>query len=275
MSTNTAAAYWSNHAGYAMNWYQFCAPYINERITGDRGLSPTLWALTLMPKPQYMLEIGCLDGKRLANLLKKKKVDRAAGLDVAAEAIARGRELYPDVELVVGDLNEPSLPEKTYDFILANGVLHHIDNIDVCIEALHASLQPGGWLMASEFTGPRRYVYSDAEIALVRQGQEILPPELRGKPFHPDQLKSKLDGDPSESVSTTVLEPTLRKHFAQVTAKPFGGNVLMRALTKSFFANFDAGNPVHVEAVDRLHRLDYESSQSNSHHTYFVCRRAS
>lgn len=272
--TGDASTFWSNHKGYAMNWYAFCESYIWERVTGDPKLSLTAWALSQTGKPKHLLEVGCLDGKKLAGIVRGGKAERGSGLDYAAGAIERGRELYPELELTVGDLNNPDLPKSKYDVILANGVLHHIENIEVCVRALYDALTPGGWLINGDFTGPRRYAYSDEEIALVHEGQNMLPEELRGVLFHPDQLATKLQNDPSESISTTVIVPTLRSVFGEITERRYGGNVLMRGLNKTFYNNFDAENPAHTHGIARMQDFDRAVSQEYSHHTYCLSRKA-
>lgn len=249
-----------------MNWFQFCAPYIWRRVTGDPKMPLTHWALSITGKPAHLLEVGCLDGKKLAGLLKAGLAERASGMDIAAGAIERGRDLHPELELFVGDLNHPDLPEETYDVILANGVLHHIENIETCAHALRAALKPGGWLISGDFTGPRRYAYSDEEIALIHEGQLMLPQEIRGDLFHPDQIATKLQNDPSESISTTIIVPTLRSVFDEVIERKYGGNVLQRALTKRFFRTFDAAKPEHVAAVERMEVFDEAVSQDYSSH---------
>jgi SAM-dependent methyltransferase len=272
--SNAASNFWSNHKGYAANWFQFCAPYIWERISGDVKVAPTIWGLSTAGWPDSVLEIGCLDGASLAALVQKGRVKHGAGVDIAEGAIARGREKYPFLDLRVMDLNHPELPVNTYGAILSQGVLHHIENLETCVHALHAALKPGGWLIGGDFTGPRRYEYSEDEIALIHEGQSMLPEELRGEPFHPDQLASKLRNDPSESISTTIIVPTLRTVFHRVIERRYGGNVLMRALTKTFFRNFDAANPEHVAAIERLQEFDREVSQEYSHHTYCLSQKA-
>lgn len=272
--TGAASTFWSSHQGYKPNWFQLCESYIWERVTGDPKLPLTHWALSVTGKPEHLLEVGCLNGKKVAGLVRAGKVGRGSGMDIAAGAIERGRELHPDLDLFVGDLNQPDLPTATYDVILANGVLHHIENIETCMQALHAALKPGGWLISGDFTGPRRYAYSDEEIALIHEGQALLPEELRGQPFHPDQLATKLQNDPSESISTTVIVPTLRSVFDDVLEKRYGGNVLQRALTKTFFRNYNPDNPAYVDAVNRMQEFDREVSQEYSHHTYCISRKA-
>jgi SAM-dependent methyltransferase len=269
-----AAHFWSKHAGYATNWYQFCAPYIQERISGNASVAPTIWGLTAADWPDDVLEIGCLEGKTVAELVQAGRVKRGAGADIAEGAIQRGREKYPFLDLQVVDLNHPNLPEETYDAILSQGVLHHIENIEECVRALYATLKPGGWLIGGDFTGPRRYAYSNEEVGLIREGQSMLPNELRGEPFHPDQLAIKLHNDPSEAISTTVIVPTLRSVFDEVIERRYGGNVLMRGLTQACYRNFDADNAEHVAAILRMQEFDREVSQEYSHHTYCLSRKA-
>ena len=271
---SVAGTYWSNHAPYAMNWFKFCESYIWERVTGDPKLPLTHWALSVTGKPKHLLEVGCLDGKKIAGLVRAGKVERGSGLDIAAGAIERGRELHPELELSVGDLNHPELPKSNYDVILSNGVLHHIENIETCVQALYDALTPGGWLVSGDFTGPRRYAYSDDEIALIHEGQNMLPEELRGVPFHPEQLATKLKNDPSESITTTAIVPMLRSVFDEVTERRYGGNVLQRGLSKAFYRNYNADNPAHVDAVQRVQEFDRQVSQEYSHHTYCLSRKA-
>jgi hypothetical protein len=63
--------------------------------------------------------------------------------------------------------------------------------------------------------------------------------------------------------------------WGEVDARYFGGNVLMRALGKPFFAGFDETNPTHVEAVTRM--IEFErallASGRPSHHAYFIARK--
>jgi hypothetical protein len=178
-----------------------------------------------------------------------------------------------EVNLTVGDLNAPELPTERFDMIYANGVLHHIANLEACADALYRALLPGGALFANEFTGPRRYGYSLQEVDLINAGIALLPEDLR-QPFEPSSLWAKLDADPSEAVRTRDMEKVLCDRFDEVEAIPYGGNILMRALRERFFENFDPKNQAHIEGIARL--VDYDadiSAQHPSHHVYFVAWR--
>lgn len=276
MLTPSPAEYWNNKKGYAPNWYSFMATLISERVTGSQDLFPVYWAFERCNLPVgTLLEVGCLEGDKLVLLQSKGLAQTYVGLDIADRAIERGKAKHGDrVELFVMDLNTPSLPRARYSVISANGVLHHIDNLEICAQALYDALEPGGYLFASEFTGPRRYEYSRKEIRLIREGQQMLPMGLQGEPFDPTQLRPKLDADPSESVRTRDIEPILRATFDEVLVRPFGGNVLMRALTHNFFDAFSPESAEHADALRRLIEFDTHVYASEpSHHCYFVASK--
>ena len=158
---------------------------------------------------------------------------------------------------------------------MSNGVLHHIAALEACVQNLYDAITPGGYLFASEFTSPQRYAYSRAEVEAVNDGMAMLLAELRGEPFHPDQLAPKLAADPSESIRTRDIGGVLWATFDDVAAIPYGGNVLMRALTPVFFANFDANNAEHAAAVETLVNFDSDvAARRGSHHYYFIARKA-
>lgn len=278
--------YWGAKSAYAPNWYSFCATYINESITGSPTASPSLWAFTTFVSDlpvDSMLEIGCHNGKKLISFVEAKLARCGYGIDIAAKAIesarisAREHGVEEYVNFYVMDLNEPTLSRNAYDAILSNGVLHHIHNIRQCVGSLYAALRPGGKLFASEFIGPRRYNYSKDDVALVNRGIAILPPELRGDtPFTPDILQPKLDADPSEAVSTGEIKQVLAATFDEVYVRPYGGNVLMRALSPLFFERFDPHNATHRNAVTELIAFEREALCSGvpSHHAYFVASKS-
>ena len=273
-----AATYWGAKQGYAPNWYSFCARTINARITGNPDLAPSMWALrhVLGAGPaKHLLEIGCLDGKKPANFKTAGLAIEASGVDYAEAAILRGQEQYgAEISLSVMDLNEPALPAQTFDIILANGVLHHIANLEACVQNLYDALMPGGALIASDFTGPRRYAYSAREIALINEGVAMLPEPMR-VPFDPAVLAPKLAADPSERITTRDIPDVIRATFDQVETIPYGGNVLMRALPPKAIEGFDPENPEHVSALEALSAFDHAvSSREPSHHHYVIARRA-
>lgn len=276
-SKQESSSYWSSKSvtGYAPNWFTFCADLISKRILGEPGLSPTIETMRRAGKvpARSLLEIGCLNGKKVVNYVNSGLAREAAGIDYAAEAIRSGKELFGDrIDLHVVDLNNPQPLFRKFDVILANGVMHHIANFEVCAQWLKDHLAHDGVIIASEYTGPQRYRYSQHEIALINRAVTMLPEELRNV-FDPCQLDIKLDADPSESIRSRDIPDVLRATGFSVQATPFGGNVLQRALSTTFFANFDANNSAHVHAVERLIAFEDEVLRHEpSHHMHILAR---
>lgn len=278
--TAAASAYWSarSESGYAPNWFSFCNKEICRRITGGASTAPFRWVLGQVfgaePAP-HVLEIGCLSGDKLAGMLRDRVALRVSGLDIAADAIARGKAKHGEaVSLREMDLNNPVLPAAGFSAVVSNGVLHHIENLEVCVQALYDALTPGGVLIASEYTGPRRYLYSAKELRFIEEGVAMLPLELQA-PFHPNSLANKLLKDPSESVRSRDIGPILDATFDDLEVRPYGGNVLQRALSPTFFASFDGANDDHRRAVEAVVAFDAEIyARQPSHHAFFVARKA-
>jgi SAM-dependent methyltransferase len=274
--------YWSKKGKYAPNWYAFCAAYINESISGMTDLSPTpwVWQQFFQSTPvEAALEIGCLNGKKLLGLLSEKMVLRCYGVDIArgaideAKRLAREKRLDDKIHFSIMDLNESSLAPEAYNWIISNGVLHHISNLEVCIKNIYDSLLPGGYLSASEFTGPSRYQYSQEEVDFINEARSMLPVELGGNTlFDPAELRSKLNADPSEAIRSDDINEILNRTFDKLIVKSYGGNILMRALGQDFFKNYNSDKHSHTTAFLKL--IDFErellKSSIKSHHAFFV-----
>lgn len=265
-----ASAYWNAHTlrGYAPNWFSLCAPEITRRVSGQTEIPLTRYLIARYAKGPVtnLLEVGCLTGKKLLTL---GAVNRY-GVDVASEAIERGRQDNPSLNLSVMDLNEPSSLGVPFNVILANGVLHHIEKLEACADWIVESLAPGGVLIASEYTGPVRYRYSKAEIDEINAAIDLLPADLR-QTFDPASLAPKLRADPSESIRSRDIVDVLRGAGLNVAAIPYGGNTLQRALGPHFFKHFDPSNPEHLAGLARVIASDDEAMRRfPSHHTAII-----
>ncbi len=273
-----AADYWSAKAltGYAPNWYSLCATEIVRRITGQTLTPATCWLMEkFVPAipARSMLEIGCLSGAKLRSFYDNGWISRGVGVDVAAGAIEEGRKCKrAAISLRVMDLNRPTPMNERFQVIHANGVLHHIQNLEQCSEWMLEHLTPDGVLIASEFTGPERYRYTREEIDVINEGVAMLPVELR-ETFDPASLQPKLDADPSESIRSRDIPDVLRAAGFDVELRPYGGNVLMRALSRKFFSGFDPRSERHADALYRIVRFDEQVMRTSpSHHQSIVAR---
>lgn len=285
-STRAVADYWGAHT-YPPNWYGFprTRAYANEAITGQPTIAATSWLLNRYvperPIPR-VVSIACGDGRKEIGWAGAGVVDRLDLIDIAAGAIERGRAYASELGLgdrvrcLVQDLNAPDLEPDSFDLIYANGALHHLHELETALTALHRALKPGGYLLASEFTGPTRFKYTAREVEHVNMGRALLTDVCGYEPWdlHAD-LDGKLEYDPSEAARSREVIPLVQATFDNVIVRPYGGNVLMRALSPRFFEMFDAENEAHREAVERVIAYEREvlADGAPSHHAYIIAQR--
>lgn len=116
---------------------------------------------------------------QLPHIRKCVAVDIAFGALQAARTRARNAGLGDIIEYVRGDLNNYSWQEERYDLIVANGALHHLENLEGVIEGIKLSLKPGGILYANEFVGASYQDYPVRQLELINSAIFLLPSELR------------------------------------------------------------------------------------------------
>jgi SAM-dependent methyltransferase len=204
---------------------------INRRVTGDPNRWPMEWfAQKYVPAPLPRgLSVGCGTGLLERDVFIKGVCERVEGVDFSPEAIAeaqRGAEeagLARRLDYRVEDINAIRLPRERYDIVFFHGSLHHVRNVEGVLEAVRASLAPGGLLFLDEYMGPSRSEWNDAEWGFARSAFDALPEELKNR----DELAIPLPmDDPSESIRSSAILPTVRRLFEVLEDRPYGGNVL-------------------------------------------------
>lgn len=96
-------------------------------------------------KRKRILECGPGSGFNSRFMAEQTSGDVFA-LDISAAAITtyeNTRDL-PNCTVLQADLMEAPFPDEYFDFIVADGVLHHTPDTRAAVEALYAKLQPGG-----------------------------------------------------------------------------------------------------------------------------------
>lgn len=167
--------------------------------------------------------------------------------DIADKALTRAREAssalgYRDIEYRVADLNTDSF-EGPFDGIIAEGVLHHIENTERLLVHLHDLLTPDGILVGVEFEGPFRFQLSELQVRWINAALACVPGELRPHwrgprlvPPDPAYVKeihyvcpseeSVKQMDPSEAVAGPALKALIPQVFRVIEKKGFGGTLL-------------------------------------------------
>lgn len=122
-------------------YYWATAPYIDEfnskvmQRIGDKNI----------------LEIGCSSGYQSKEYAKG--CSQFHGVDVSNEAIRLANELGLDNAVFdVCDAHTLPFDDSTFDCVIVNSLLHHLD-LDRAIEEIYRVLKPGGTLCAREPLG--------------------------------------------------------------------------------------------------------------------------
>jgi ubiquinone/menaquinone biosynthesis C-methylase UbiE len=105
-----------------------------------------------------VLDYGCHDGKTLQKLRRKDETIRRVGADLSADAIEKGRKLYPSLELCAIRKGEAlPFPENHFDVVLLMDVIEHIFDQKGVLDELFRVLAPGGRIVV---TVPGKHFFS-------------------------------------------------------------------------------------------------------------------
>ncbi|CCJ47466.1 MULTISPECIES: class I SAM-dependent methyltransferase [Bordetella] len=99
---------------------------------------------------QVVLDFGCGPGHDLVGFGTYSKPARLYGYELSSSSLREARARLAlhgiDAELIQGDADRPTLPLATgsVDFIHSSGVLHHVPDIDACLQELRRILKQDG-----------------------------------------------------------------------------------------------------------------------------------
>jgi SAM-dependent methyltransferase len=105
-----------------------------DRLVGGRG--------------GRFLDLGCNDGVETVRFAEAAKADSIVGVEIVDERaeLARGR----GVEVVAADLNAAlPFPDASFDVIVSNQVIEHLNDTDLFVSELRRLLRPGGVAVTS------------------------------------------------------------------------------------------------------------------------------
>ena len=96
-----------------------------------------------------LLDVGCLNSPVGVEMKKKYPESRIVALDHGDQLIAHFKNLYPEVEYVVGDAYRLPFPDETFDYVVAGEILEHLDNPKMFVREAHRVLKDGGTMAIS------------------------------------------------------------------------------------------------------------------------------
>jgi SAM-dependent methyltransferase len=126
------------------------------------------------------VDLGC--GTGVVSLALAGSGFRVIGIDHSPEMLeiarrkAAERGLEDRVELRQGDVLDPGIPPGSADVVTCQGLLHHLEDLDPCVEVIARTLRGGGSFYISEPTAdpalPGRIV--GAAIRLAKRARRML-----------------------------------------------------------------------------------------------------
>lgn len=91
-----------------------------------------------------VLDAGCGMGWFTRYLTEHNESGAVYGMDISEMAVRKGKELQPDVNLLVGDLTAPPFPDESLDYIACEEVIHHTPDPPATLDRLVSRLVPDG-----------------------------------------------------------------------------------------------------------------------------------
>jgi len=127
-------------------------------------------------KGKNILEIGCASGDYTKYLAIEFPESKITATDISPGQIEIARRAVASVEFSVDDCEAMRFPDGTFDAVIANSILHHVDT-DTCLKECLRVLKKGG---AAFFTEPNMLnpeVFLEKKIGWFRKKGQHSPDE--------------------------------------------------------------------------------------------------
>lgn len=180
-------------------------------------------------KRKRILECGPGSGFN-ARFMAEQTAGEVFALDISAAAMTtfgNTRDL-PNCTVVQADLMEAPFPDDYFDFIIADGVLHHTPDTRLAMEALYRKLEPGGQFFF--------YVYRKMGASRVFADEHI---RKNFMPLSPDECYAACEGitELGRELSRLNAKITLEKPIP-VLGIPAGTHDVQRLIYYNFLKCF-------------------------------------
>ncbi len=142
--------------------------------------------LNLVSAKRNVLDFGCGDGT-LTNKIAKQG-SKVVGYDNSKEMIRIALSLFPNLDFRSGDMSRRLGNPRTYDAIVANMVLHDIENLSQVLQKIDPLLKENGSLI---FSIPHPCFYTESGKEFFDQKKSILEIKKYKSPHSFFKFKSR------------------------------------------------------------------------------------
>lgn len=211
-----------------------------------------------MDKELSVLSLGCGTGNLERRLLSYPNIKRIDAFDISEDSIQTALDKIETHERVgivhysVANLNVYPLKRGSYDLIIAQECIHHIQNLEFLYENVAQALKPGGVFLQMEYVGPNRFQFENSIICAVNFLLRLLPARFKIKDTYERTTEFDIiQADPSEAVRAQEIIPLSRKYFPDTQIFYLSGT-LMHILHQNL--NMDYFYTDNFEPKDNLKR---------------------
>jgi SAM-dependent methyltransferase len=205
--------------------------YINEQISGDRGVWPIEWLQRELEGRVFSraLSIGCGTGVLERQLIELGICRQIDAFDVSIASVqrasraARESNLGSTVRYFVSDFNRPAISGDTYDAVFFHQSLHHVAKLEKLLRAVLSAVRPNAVIYLDEYIGPSRTDWNERRLEPYQDLYVTLPPEARWFDYMPFPVEWN---DWSEAVRSAEIVRQLGVGFHLEKFRGYGGNVL-------------------------------------------------
>lgn len=175
----------------------------------------------------------------------------------------RKRGFTTPVDALPQDLNAVRLPEKAYDLILANSILHHVINLEHLLEQCRRALKPGGRLIVHDYVGPNRLQWPDATLEEVNdfiERSRKRHPELKLYPVRRPNPNRIREYSPFESIRSGEIVDAIHQGF-RARHEALTAHLVVPAIIYGAAMDRDRwDDPVLTTWIDRLFAREREAA---------------